>query len=415
MDLHDNLFDKKYFPTLKSNPELLYFDSAATTHTHKWVVDRMNKFYNSERCTVHRSDGAISDRIAEEMELSRSRIANLINASSDQILFTTGATQGLNWIADWYKNIGTVIITEAEHNANVLPWIAQGRKIGNGLEVLPLDYSQSPSPLINVNKALDIFNKCQGNALLSLCSHSNVLGTAIGYAPQHTLLKEAKSYGITTCLDACQTIGHLPVDVETLDADWVVFSGHKMYGPMGIGVLYHRGGTNNLRPINFGGGQVEHMSLTDIVFSTGSYKHEVGTPNIPGILGLGLAAELINYVGYDSIIKHESIVSEVLLHELSRFDMECISSNRYQTILGQIGIPATQSIFSYVTKSHPSDIGLLLSQHNVSVRSGKLCAHLIANQFSEKGLLRFSIAPYNTVRECHELSSILNQVFEQLY
>ncbi len=119
----EDLFDRRYFPTLKSNPELLYFDSASTTQTHRWVVDRMNKFYREERCTVHRSENEISNNIAEEIELCRSRVAHLINASADQILFTTGATQGLNWLAEWYKNIGTVISSESKIKMNMLTWI----------------------------------------------------------------------------------------------------------------------------------------------------------------------------------------------------------------------------------------------------------------------------------------------------
>lgn len=417
MSTVEDLFDRRYFPTLKSNPELLYFDSASTTHTHRWVVDRMNKFYKEERCTVHRSDDSISNNIAEEIELCRSRVANLINASSDQILFTSGATQGLNWLAEWYKNIGTVIITEAEHNANVLPWLAQGRTVGNGLEILPLQFNNGPAPSIDPNRAVEIFNKHQGNALLSMCTHSNVLGTPIGYAPYQNICHEAHRNGITVALDACQTIGHLPLDVKEFDADWVVFSAHKMYGPMGIGAIYAKQGADKLRPINYGGGQVEHLSLRDVIFATGSYKHEVGTPNIPAILGFGVAAELINFVGYDYIIKKEINASNALMYDdifNNRF-MECISYNRFGTVMGRTSIPGCQNIYTFVTQPHPSDIGTLLGQKNVVVRSGKLCAHLLSSHYSDKGLLRISVGPYNTMQDCKHLASILNETLENLY
>lgn len=420
MSTYEDLFDRRYFPTLKSNPELLYFDSASTTHTHRWVVDRMNKFYKEERCTVHRSDNSISNNIAEEIELCRSRVAHLINAQSDQILFTTGATQGLNWLADWYKNIGTVIITEAEHNANVLPWLAQGRTVGNGLEILPLQFNNGPMPSIDLNRAIDIFNKHQGNALLSMCTHSNVLGTAIGYAPYQNISHEAKRCGIAVALDACQTVGHLPLDVKEFDADWVVFSAHKMYGPMGIGAIYAKQGADKLRPINYGGGQVEHLSLKDVIFATGSYKHEVGTPNIPAILGFGVAAELINYVGYDHIIKKEinasnALMSEGVIDNNLMSQMECVAFNKFGTIMGQTSIPGCQNIYSFVTQPHPSDIGTLLGQKNVVVRSGKLCAHLLSTHYSDKGLLRISVGPYTTMQDCRQLSSILNEVLADLY
>lgn len=419
MSTNENLFDRRYFPTLKNNPDLLYFDNAATTHTHRWVVDRMDKFYREERCTVHRGDGRINDRIAEEIEAARSRVANLINASPEQILFCSGATQGLNWLAEWYKNIGTVIITEAEHNANILPWIAQGRKIGAGLEILPLDYNTGPCPVPDYNKALELFTKHQGNALLSISSHSNLLGTPIGYAPNQEIFKQAKRLGITTCLDACQTIGHAPIDVEELHTDWVVFSGHKMYGPMGVGAIYFRDGVDKLRPINFGGGQIEHMSFDNVVFASGAHKHEVGTPNIPGILGLGIAAELINYVGYSDILQREERIN-VAFHQSGlltqlRSHMECVAYNKYSTIMGSATVPAAQSIFTFVTEAHPSDISALLSQQNVSVRAGKMCAHLLSNRYGDKGLLRLSIAPYTTERECYELASILAEVLDKLY
>jgi selenocysteine lyase/cysteine desulfurase len=411
----EDLFSKRYFPTLKNNPELLYFDSAATTHTHKWVVDRMDKFYREERCTVHRGDGKLSKKIEEELELSRSRVAHLIGANPEQLLFTRGATDSLNMVANWNSRVKTIIVTEAEHNSNIIPWLAQGRSIGNGLELLPLEYHTNSMPTIDMNRAMSILNKHAGNALLSICTHSNVTGTPIAYTPYNDILKEAKSLGIITCVDACQTVGHLPFDVNLNHADWAVFSAHKMYGPMGIGALYYRNGVDLLRPLSFGGGQADHVSLNNIVMRLGHAKHEVGTPDIPAILGFGIAAELINYVGYNYLVKKEINLSNALKQsELfdPQFtnDLNCIAFNTYPTIYGNFSVPGCQNIYSFVTNSNASDISALLSERDVIVRSGKMCAHMFADQFSTNGLLRISLAPYNTTEECFKLVPILNEV-----
>ncbi len=420
MSTQEDLFSRRYFPTLKNNPELLYFDSAATTHTHKWVVDRMDKFYREERCTVHRGDGKISNKIEEELELSRSRVAHLIGATPEQILFTGGATDGLNMIAEWNRSVKTVIVTEGEHNSNLIPWLAQGRSPGNGLAILPLEYDHNRMPVINMNRAVEVLSRHSGDALLSICTHSNVTGTPVGYSPYHTIFKEAKQYGIATCVDACQTVGHLKFDVDLNYADWAVFSAHKMYGPMGIGALYYRGGTNNLRPLKFGGGQVEHISLNEITMRDAHYKHEVGTPNIPAILGFGVAAELINYVGYDEIVKKEIALSNAfnytgMFNTHVTEELNCVARNQFPTIYGNFSVPGCQNIYSFVSKYHPSDISALLAEKNVVIRAGKLCAHMFADKFSHNGLLRISLAPYNTAKECYSLMPILDEVLLSLH
>lgn len=420
MSIVEDLFARRYFPTLKNNPDLLYFDSAATTHTHKWVVDRMDKFYREERCTVHRGDGKLSKKIEDELEMSRSRVADLIGASSEQILFTSGATDGLNQIAEWNRSVKTVIITEGEHNSNLIPWLAQGRSIGNGLAILPLEYDSNRMPVINMNRAMEVIARHSGNALLSVCTHSNLTGTPVAYSPYHDLLKEAKQFGIITCIDACQTVGHLKFDVDLNYADWAVFSAHKMYGPMGIGAVYYRNGTNNLRPLRFGGGQVEHISLADIHMRDAPFKHEVGTPNIPAVLGFGMAAELINYVGYDEIVKKEIAVSNAL-NDAGLFntsiteELNCIAFNVFPTIYGNFSVPGCQNIYSFTSKFNSSDISALLAERDVIVRSGKMCAHMFADKFSQNGLLRISVAPYNTPKECHSLLPILDNVLLNLY
>ena len=276
---------KDQFPTLSNDNTLAYFDSAASTQTHQSVLDRMNKYYEHQRCNVNRGDFRISQEVSNEVEVAREQVADLINAKPEQIMFTSGATEGLNIIAEWYKDAPVVIITEAEHTANILPWIAQGRTIENGrLQVLPItEYG-----VVDIEHAVKVFEKFP-YAVLSIHSHSNVTGIGTDYKK---LTKAAHDHGITVVVDACQTIGTHEFDVYTVDH--AVFSGHKMYGPTGIGFMYSRVPMEILRAVRLGGGAVRHYDFSgNIDFYDGPTKHEVGTPNIAGILGLGIAAEWI--------------------------------------------------------------------------------------------------------------------------
>jgi len=287
---------KEEFPTLRNNPELVYLDSAASTQTHQRVLDKMNEFYEYKRCNVNRGDFRISQEVSAQIEEARSSVAGLINAEPDQIMFTAGATEGLNIIAEWYKDVPVVIITEAEHTANILPWIAQGRTIENGrLVVLPI----TNSGLINTQDACKLFEQYP-NGLLSINSHSNVTGIGTDYK---RLTKAAHENGIRVVIDGCQTLGTHEFDCYTVDH--AVFSGHKMYGPTGIGFMYSRLPLERYRAVRLGGGSVTHYDFDgNVEFYDGPAKHEVGTPNIAGILGLGVAAEWLKYIGYDKMKQH---------------------------------------------------------------------------------------------------------------
>jgi selenocysteine lyase/cysteine desulfurase len=222
---------KQEFPTLNNNSELVYLDSAASTQTHQRVLDKMSEYYEYKRCNVNRGDFRISQEVSADIEEARCSVAKLINAKSEQIMFTAGATEGLNIIAEWYKDVPTVIITEAEHTANILPWIAQGRTIDNGrLVVLPI----TERGTVDTNKACEMFSQYP-NGVLSINSHSNVTGICTNYSK---LTKAAQEQGIKVIIDGCQTLGTHKFDVGTVDH--AVFSGHKMYGPTGIGFMYSR-------------------------------------------------------------------------------------------------------------------------------------------------------------------------------
>lgn len=392
---------KEQFPTLNNDTTLAYFDSAASTQTHQSVLDRMNKYYEHQRCNVNRGDFRISKDTSEEIEVARQSVADLIDAKPEQIMFTAGATEGLNIVADWYKDSPVVIITEAEHTANILPWIAQGRTVENGrLQVLPInEYG-----MLDFDHAVKLFEN-NPQSVLSIHSHSNVTGIPINYKK---LTKAAHSSGITVIIDACQTIGTHKFDCYTVDH--AVFSGHKMYGPTGTGILYSRRPMEDLRAVRLGGGAVQHYDFSgNIDFYDGPTKHEVGTPNIAGILGLGIAAEWINFIGYDVI------TSRLQELDLAMSDADIFNIKGLSLIYPNYRQNG-RHVYSFTCEGyHPSDISAFVGLDNVALRVGKLCAHPIVNKVSGgKGVLRISTGIYNTQEDVYKLSESLCKAIQKL-
>jgi len=396
----DNEFNntKAVFPTLDNNHGLAYFDSAASTQTHYSVTKAMNYYYENERCNVHRGDYPISRSASDKVETARQQVATLINAEPEQIIFTAGATDGLNMVATWSQSVEYVFITDAEHTANILPWIGHGRTVDNGrLIVLPTDTDGS----IDLQEADKALAKHPGS-VLSIIATSNVTGATTNWA---TLATMAKQYGTTVCVDACQTISSHAMDMKNNpNVDFAVFSSHKMFGPTGTGILYCKHDTAELRPARFGGGTVDHYDFSgNIVWAQGPHKHEPGTCNVAGIIGTGVAAEWINYIGYDAI------------------DKKLVSIHNYLRELGIYNMPGaravndnTTNVLSFVTDAHPGDIGAILGNNGVCVRSGKLCAHPLVNRLSQKGVLRVSWHVYNTDEDCEKLMDELWKAMKKL-
>ena len=392
---------KDEFPTLKNDTGLVYLDSAASTQTHQSVLDRMNKYYEQQRCNANRGDFPISQQVSADIELARQQVAELINAKPEQIMFTAGATEGLNIIAEWYKDAPYVIITEAEHTANILPWISQGRTIDNGrLVVLPI----TERGTLDTNKACELLAKYP-NGVLSIHSHSNVTGIGTDYKK---LTKAAHDQGIRVIIDGCQTIGTHEFDPYTVDH--AVFSGHKMYGPTGIGFMYSRLPYERFRSVRLGGGSVVSYDLNgNVDFYDGPAKHEVGTPNIAGILGLGVAAEYTNYMGYDGMKKHFTDI-DFALSDTDIFNIKGL----------ELVFPSYRQNGRYVytfncNGFHPSDVSAYLGTQNIATRVGKMCAHPIVNKLSGgKGLLRVSPGIYNTKEDIEKLSEGLCKAIAKL-
>jgi len=385
----DNTLDniKEVFPTLANNPSLAYFDSAASTQTHYSVLKAMNKYYEHERCNVHRGDYALSRSVSDKVDLAREQVAELIGATADQIIFTAGATDGLNMVASWMEAVKTVFITDAEHTANILPWVAQGRTIENGRLIVLATHADGAIDLASADSA---FAK-HPESVLSIIATSNVSGATTEWGILATM---AKRHGMTVCIDGCQTISSHRIDFKQHDAvDFAVFSSHKMFGPTGTGILYCKHDCTQLKPVRLGGGTVNHYDFSgNIDYHEGPAKHEPGTPNIAGIIGTGVAAEWIKYIGYDAINKKLNSIHSYL-KELGIYNIEGVSAVNEHTT----------NVISFRCKAHPSDIGAVMGSNNVAVRAGKLCAHPLVNKLSTNGVLRVSWHVYNTDKDCEKL------------
>lgn len=396
------MFAKSYFPTLLSNQNLAYFDSAATAQTHSSVLYAMEEYYTQYRASPGRSVHKLGDQTTNAVESAREQVAKLINVTSDHVLFTSGTTQGLNWIAEWNKHAPVVVITEAEHHANIIPWLQQGRTQENGrLRVIPIH----SDGFVSVDEARQIIEDCPPGSFVSIIATSNVSGVE---QPWQEIANIAKQHELDVAVDFCQTIAHTRLDLQKSNIDWAVFSAHKMYGPTGIGALYTSKDVNELNPIYFGGGTVDAVTFNSVQFMRGPERHEPGTPNVAAIIGFGAAAELLYSLDSDYIPALEHDIFQQL-QDNGIFEFDCLKPViDYQAI-------KTSSILSFVPVGfHSSDMGTMLSHTGVAVRTGKLCAHPYVDRLSDRGVMRVSISPYNTIEDCGILINGIKKVTQIL-
>lgn len=392
---------KDQFSTLINNTELAYFDSAATTQTHDSVTRRMEKYYYKERCNIHRGDFPLSQKVSIDCEDARESVAKLINADPEHVIFTQGTTDGLNMVAEWHKDTEVVIISEAEHSANILPWLAQGRTVDNGrLIVLPI----GDSGYVHFWEHEELFESHPG-ALLSIVGTSNVTGKTNDL---QSIINMAKFYGLTVCVDAAQTISSHKLDMNLIDPDYLVFSAHKMFGPTGVGALYTKRPPDDYPCVKHGGGTVVGYDFSGRVeYQSGPMKHEAGTPDIASILGFGVAADWVMYTGYEEIT-----------NTLNRIHYWLTDAGLFNIPGVDLLYPSThdvRNVYSFVCKDfHPSDISTYMGLDGVAVRVGKVCSHPIVNKHSPNGILRVSTHIYNTKEDCIKLVESLCKAIAKL-
>ena len=387
---------QKFFPIFK-NSKLIYLDNAATTQICKPSLDAMNDYYLKYRANVHRSSYKFAEKSTEEFENARKIIANFINADQHEIIFTSGTTQGINLICSSltprFGPRDNVVISKLEHHSNLVPWQEAARHYGFELRFIEID-SNFELDLESANKLID-----KNTKFVSVSLASNVLG-AIN--PVKKIFKFAKKFNSLTLVDAAQAIAHIPIDVKDLDSDFLVFSGHKAYGPSGIGVLYGKKILLNesLEPFIFGGDMVKSVSLNRSTWADLPNKFEAGTPNIAGAIGLGAALEFINSLGWKNIISYENRNTEYLLKKISPL-VEIFGNKNFTNRLGVVAFN--------MGPIHPHDVNEIINRHDIAVRSGLHCAEPLHREFNLVGSIRASLAIYNSKKDIDDLVGALKE------
>ncbi len=392
------------FPILKEkirNKPLVYLDNAATCQKPQTVIDSISHLYSHEYANVHRGVHTLSIKATDRYEGAREKIKDFINAASTkEIIFVRGATEAINLVTQTFgkANINKddeIIITAMEHHSNIVPWQMLCEETGAILKVAPINLQ---GELIYPEFEKLINNKTK---LISVVHMSNALGTV---NPVKKIIAAAKAKNIPVLLDGAQAIPHLSVDVQALDCDFYVFSGHKLYAPSGIGVLYGKQALLEAMPPYQGGGDmIRKVTFEETEYNTLPYKFEAGTPSIADVVGLGAAINYLTEIGMDNIAAYEA-------------ELLCYATEKAQHVKGlKIIGEATDkgAILSFVLdKIHPHDIGTMLDSLGIAVRAGHHCAMPVMDFFEVPATARASFAMYNTKQEIDVLIDGIEQLIE---
>ena len=392
------------FPILQEKihgKPLIYLDNAATSQKPKAVIDALVHYYLHDNANVHRAVHLLSTRATEACERTREKVRRFINAASiNEIIFVRGTTEGLNLVAQTYgrQNIKAgdeVLISGLEHHSNIVPWQMLCDEKQARLRVVHID-DRGVIPLDQFEKALNGRTR-----LVALAHVSNALGTV---NPLLRMTEMAHRWNVPVVVDGAQAVPHMPVDVRALDADFYAFSGHKLFGPTGIGVLYGKDALlDAMPPFQGGGDMIRSVTFEKTEYNVLPYKFEAGTPDIAGIVGLGVAIDYINGIGRDGIAAYE--------HELLEYATAAISQLSGVRIIGTA--PSKASVVSFVVDgAHPHDVGTILDREGIAVRTGHHCAQPVMDRFQIAATTRASLAFYNTVAEVDALVAGIRKVQE---
>ena len=392
---------KKDFPLLE-NESITYLDSGATTQKPIQVINAVEKFYQRYNANPHRGAYSLSVEATEQYENTRTKIAKFINAKHrEEIIFSKNATESLNLIAYSYgldnlKKDDEVVISIMEHHSNLVPWQKMTKQTGSKLNYM----------YINENYEIpdeEIENKITDKTKIVGITHvSNVLGTINNVKK---VIKYAHKKGAIVIVDASQSIPHMKIDVQDLDADFLVFSGHKMFAPLGIGVLYgKREILNKMTPFLMGGDMIEYVYEQDTTFAPLPNKFEAGTQNVEGVIGLGAAIDYIENLGYDKIQEIEHEILSYARKELSKLD--------YLTLYTTPNEENHSSVISFNIKGvHPHDVASILDSEGVCVRSGNHCAQPLMRFLGIDSTCRASFYIYNTKEDVDKLVKALDKAY----
>lgn len=388
---------RKDFPmlngvTMQGKP-LIYFDNGATTLKPKSVVEAVCEYLSSYSANAHRGDYDLSHIVDSKFEEARKIVANFINAESNEIVFTSGATESLNIVAFGYglhhlKENDEILLSVGEHASNILPWFEVSKQTGSKIKYIPLNEDGT----ITLENVISSINK--NTKLISLAHITNVLGYEI---PLKEIIKYAHQRDIIVCVDGAQSVPHHPVDVQNLDIDFLCFSGHKMLGPTGVGVLFGKYHLLELtKPIIFGGGSnARFYSNGEVKLKNSPTKFESGTPNIEGVIGLGAAIKYLNDVGIDNIYYHEQSLRQYAINKLKKLDNIIIYNEK---AVGAI---------TFNIKGVPAQDGAsLFNKYGIAVRAGQHCAKILNEFLNVSQTLRVTFYLYNTFEEIDQFIEV---------
>jgi cysteine desulfurase/selenocysteine lyase len=392
------------FPILKQlvrGKTLCYIDNAATTQKPMVVLNAIDNYYKSKNSNIHRGVHFLSEAATASFEAARTKVKEFINAKSEnEIIFTRGTTESINLVAYSFgrNNLNEgdeIIISTMEHHSNIVPWQLIAAEKKAHLKIIPIN---DKGELI-----LEEFEKIisERTKLVSIVYVSNSLGTI---NPVEEIISKAHAYGIPVLLDAAQAVYHLPIDVQKLDCDFLAFSGHKIYGPTGIGILYGKETLLEKMPPFMGGGDmISKVTFEKTTYNSLPYKFEAGTSNICGGIGLGTALDYVSSIGFENIIPHENDLLNYATNEL-----KLINGLR---IIGEADKKA--GVISFVFNNiHPHDVGTFLDFEGVAIRTGHHCTQPVMDRFNIAATCRASFAMYNTKEEIDILVNALKNVTE---
>ena len=393
------------FPILHqkiNGEELVYLDNAASTQKPKAVINAIKDYYENDHSNVHRGVHTLSVRATEAYEDAREKVSQFVNSpNKNQIIFTKGTTESINLIAGSLTNLieknDEILITVMEHHSNIVPWQELCKRTGAILKIIPINDNGE----ILIDKYTEmVTNKTK---LVSVVHLSNTLGTI---NPIEEIIDTAKSNNAITVIDGAQSASHLLVDVQELDCDFYLFSGHKVFGPTGIGVLYGKENIlNQIDPYQFGGEMILKVTFDETTYNGLPHKFEAGTPNIAGAVGIGASIDFINSLDRELCHQYEMSLHDYALEKLEQFDDIRI-----------IGKSSKKSaIISFVIDGiHPHDIGTIINQKGIAVRTGHHCTMPLMDFYGIPGTVRASFSIYNNHAEVDKLIDAINLAIKML-
>lgn len=403
-----NSFDvariREDFPILRqtvNDKPLVYLDNAATSQKPQAVIDALVNYYMTENSNVHRGVHTLSQRATDSYEEARVKVQQFLNAADDkEVIFVRGTTEGINLVAQTYgrENVGPgdeIIISAMEHHSNIVPWQILCEEKGARLKVVPIN---DDGELL-----LDEFENLLSprTKLVSIVHQSNALGTI---NPVEQIVELAHARGIPVLLDGAQAVAHVPIDVQKIGCDFYAFSGHKLYGPTGVGALYGRADLlDSMPPYQGGGEMIRSVTYEKTLYNVIPAKFEAGTQNIAGSVGLGAAIDYVNGLGIENIAAYEN--------ELLAYGTEKLAEIEPVRLIGTARNKG--SILSFVMEmAHPHDVGTILDSEGIAVRTGHHCAQPLMDRYGVPATVRASLAFYNTKEEIDTLVKGIDRVIE---